>query len=887
MVPTAGMDRAYESARARLKAQSKREPGAGPRATRPGATRPGSLLSGGTKPKASSDGRGRATGKVVQAADDDIVDAQGRMTRVLLHDATGCRDLSSATVADLHNADLTALAPGDLDACPNLVSLDLSFNQLVDIDGDALAPLTNLRALIVYNNRVASMKAVARVGQSLQTLQCQNNAITSLDGVEHLRRLANLNASGNQLGDCKLIGRCTTLTRLDISRCGLEKLEGFATLHALEELNVSGNALTEISAIAKCAKLQELDVSHNALPPSALRDLKALKRLDVLNLEGNALEHLNSMPRMEELTELNCAKNPLRTLPDDFPAKCPELQILDLGECQLAGDVAGVVKALVGLDGLTELRLKFNPCAGGGSGGGHRPGGRHRRPLAAATAGRSTAPAASRPPGSAPTAAGRRIRTAGPGTAVATMSARPPAPPPRAPARPSPPPQPDVSGDVWTPAADPWRGLDRAAAAAATLGYRREVIRALPRCLYLDDVAVGDAERGDEEEGGAGPQTQPPTVLPDDGDDGDERDGDDVDALLNRRPQSARRPKAADMSAKAATADGHYEDVAVKFIKEMEDYKTKMSGLIGKIRVGLKETRQEAVAALSSDGSLEAESDAVPSGRLPSAPIVGSVPLKKVGVLDEDKVDRKAEAAESALRRGAEPPAAAVIQASPSPGKRPASARAKLVEAQDATRAVLEQFDRLFSEQLFLDDVDGVGSPEGDEGSQRTPEEHRRWIVRPPSARGGRPRSARGAGGIAEQVAAAVAAVDAQLQAEERDRKRAAAEEEGTRATALAGTSKARPRSGGGNGGNGGNGGAGSGDYEGRRRLRPPGLAFGAGGSTGTLGKVLERTRASSVAVAASRRPPSSGRLSTSGAAGGRGVPRATFRKPPPSGERR
>ena len=83
------------------------------------------------------------------------------------------------------------------------------------------------------------------------------------------------------------------------------------------------------------------------------------------------------------------------------------------------------------------------------------------------------------------------------------------------------------------------------------------------------------------------------------------------------------------MSAKAATADGHYEDVAVKFIKEMEDYKTKMSGLIGKIRVGLKETRQEAVAALRSDGSLEAESDAVPSGRLPSAPIVGERTAEK------------------------------------------------------------------------------------------------------------------------------------------------------------------------------------------------------------------------------------------------------------------
>ena len=83
------------------------------------------------------------------------------------------------------------------------------------------------------------------------------------------------------------------------------------------------------------------------------------------------------------------------------------------------------------------------------------------------------------------------------------MSARPPAPPPRARARGGESPGGESpGGDVWTPAADPWRGLDRAAAAAATLGYRREVIRALPRCLYLDDVAVGDAERGGEEERG-------------------------------------------------------------------------------------------------------------------------------------------------------------------------------------------------------------------------------------------------------------------------------------------------------------------------------------------------------------------------------------------------
>ena len=351
---------AYESAKAKLKARPKRE---GASSVGPGAARPGPPIGGKTKASSTSDAPRKATAiEVVQAVEDVNEEInEGRVTRALLRDATGCENLASATVADLHNADVAAIEPGDLDATPNLVSLDLSFNQLVDIDGAALAPLTNLRALILYNNRIASLKGVARLGQSLQTLQCQSNSLTSLAGVEHLRKLTSLNVTGNPLGDCKLVGRCTSLVRLDVSRCGLRKLEGFATLHALEELNAGGNALTEISSIAKCAKLQELDVSYNHLTSTALKDLKALGRLDVLNLEGNALTDLDSMPRMEELTELNVARNALRRLPDTFAGKCPELQILDLGECALEGDVGTVASALAGLAGLTELTLRFNP----------------------------------------------------------------------------------------------------------------------------------------------------------------------------------------------------------------------------------------------------------------------------------------------------------------------------------------------------------------------------------------------------------------------------------------------------------------------------------------------------------------------------------------------
>ena len=76
--------------------------------------------------------------------------------------------------------------------------------------------------------------------------------------------------------------------------------------------------------------------------------------------------------------------------------------------------------------------------------------------------------------------------------------------------------------------------------------------------------------------------------------------------------------------------------------------------------------------------------------------------------------------------------------------KRPASARAKLVEAQDAAKAALARFDSLFSEPFTLDDelteetLDGTGAPELGKGGML--DGLHRGVG---STRGGRPRSAR------------------------------------------------------------------------------------------------------------------------------------------------
>ena len=65
-----------------------------------------------------------------------------------------------------------------------------------------------------------------------------------------------------------------------------------------------------------------------------------------------------------------------------------------------------------------------------------------------------------------------------------------------------------AAGAGWDAGCPAWSGLTLHEATAAALRYRRDVVRALPSVLYVDDIAVGDAERGPEVHA-----TPPPCTL--------------------------------------------------------------------------------------------------------------------------------------------------------------------------------------------------------------------------------------------------------------------------------------------------------------------------------------------------------------------------------------
>ena len=628
------------------------------------------------------------------AADADVV----LVTDEMLAEATR----AEPGVVDLHDRRISSLTAGALSnavaagVVADAHTLDVSFNALRTLAGvDAMRGLETLRA---YDNALATCDGLRALATTLRTLTLQNNALRSLDGVETLRNLRSLRVDGNPLGNVgvRAATRLASLTALDVSRCGLTRLDGFTSLVNLTELNVSGNdALASIEQLCLCVKLTDLDVGECALTDASLAHLRPLRRLDALSLEGNAaLTSLAKMPRLENLTELNAARLPALTSWSgvDFARIAPSLETLDLEACGFRAlrDLLGSgASALSALPALTELRCRGIPCA--------RP-----------------------------------------------------------------------ADDAGADGAD------------VALSLRREIVSALPSVLYVDDVAVGAAERGPEmtaEEtealrrraalaskyggGDAEAEAEGRPVTPADfgfyGVGGGvsvtlgEEDDDDLELELDlvRRKKCASsasavfRPRSARILGERKLMDaGAYEDVAADFTRQMRAFGEEMKGIIGRIRNGLKETRQDAAAAMRADGVFEDALDdpsVAPSTRLPPAPRMKAVssatrPAGERRVRLENDAAVRAKKRAAAAGSGASASESIAIagdggDASSSSSSRPPktpptrgatpSLERVLSDARTRTRAALERYERAFPSsrpgsaavQITVD-ADGDRSPE-------------------------------------------------------------------------------------------------------------------------------------------------------------------------------
>lgn len=178
-----------------------------------------------------------------------------------------------------------------------LLALGIGGNWITD-----LAPLkgcAKLIALYADDNRISDAGPLAALAGTLKTLGMARNGIRSAAGLDSLKRLIQLDLSGNPLDDLSFIGRLSCLGALSLDGVGgLPK----ALPASLKYLSAAGNGIRDAAPVLGPEKLFHLDLSDNLISDAA--PFAALKSLKRIKLKGNPAcgkDALGSLPLLEEI----------------------------------------------------------------------------------------------------------------------------------------------------------------------------------------------------------------------------------------------------------------------------------------------------------------------------------------------------------------------------------------------------------------------------------------------------------------------------------------------------------------------------------------------------------------------------------------------------------
>nr|XP_014103590.1 toll-like receptor 13 [Bactrocera oleae]XP_036225856.1 toll-like receptor 13 [Bactrocera oleae] len=253
----------------------------------------------------------------------------------------------------------------------SLVYLDLSNNNISQLDADALIGFTALRVLLLTNNsfnswldlspqeafrNAISLKHLSLSGNNLKTftdfkeeqtlisesltnLELEHCSITTVGGdhlINGLPSLERLVLSGNPLITLNNIPS-GSLRELELSNCSLLRIpktliEG---LPNLEKLNVSWNFAIDFKDMIISETLLELDASFCNL---VTINLSGFPSLSHAHLRGNMLRILDqyTFANNTQLQTLDLAKNSLRNIQTNAFVKLTHLATLDLSYNEIA-----------------------------------------------------------------------------------------------------------------------------------------------------------------------------------------------------------------------------------------------------------------------------------------------------------------------------------------------------------------------------------------------------------------------------------------------------------------------------------------------------------------------------------------------------------------------
>lgn len=292
----------------------------------------------------------------------------------------------------------------------NLISVDLSSNDLETLPGDLFENLNYLHSLELFDNKINAVDStIFKDLESLLILDLSQNNFTSLPDLHWLRSVMIIDLSKNFLKELPenlfqnntqlhtldlsyntienvpdrlfannknltvlimdynrlmtvpLIKHLGELERLSLSNNQVEELpeDTFSQSYKLNYIDLSYNKLTKIagSTFNKCTNVTNLGLAGNALTSITFAMLKGLQNLVHLDLKDNLVVTIDEYAFMTNagLKTIGLSGNALKQINGRVFGFCPDVQRISLDRNYLE-----VFPKLMDFESLTELDLSFN-----------------------------------------------------------------------------------------------------------------------------------------------------------------------------------------------------------------------------------------------------------------------------------------------------------------------------------------------------------------------------------------------------------------------------------------------------------------------------------------------------------------------------------------------
>src|SRR5699024_10009175 len=215
-------------------------------------------------------------------------------------------------VRDAIDQEEGTLEPKDVEMLQVLDATGYGIESLEGIDA-----LPELRELNLEDNYVKSVAPLKKLTK-LETLSLRNNEITDLEAIDfdeilflNIRDLSlrhnvkrDEEGKGTGLADISMLGQMVSLRKLELRDNHIENLEPLSNLRRLTELELRENKFKDIEALETLTRLKELKLRDNKI--ESLEPIRYLSRLTYLNIHSDtditSVEPISKLVNLETLS---------------------------------------------------------------------------------------------------------------------------------------------------------------------------------------------------------------------------------------------------------------------------------------------------------------------------------------------------------------------------------------------------------------------------------------------------------------------------------------------------------------------------------------------------------------------------------------------------------